>query len=63
MRLRSPWGEMWVKARHSTDVRPGTLFLSFHFLETKTATLLSDVLDRFADCPEYKLTPVTVSVA
>ena len=63
VRLRSPWGEIWVKARLSTDVRPGTLFLSFHFPETKTATLLSDVLDRFADCPEYKLTPVTVSVA
>jgi predicted molibdopterin-dependent oxidoreductase YjgC len=59
----SPWGEIGVRARLSTDVRPGTLFLTFHFPETRTGTILSDVLDRLADCPEYKLTPVKVSVA
>ena len=48
-------------AAHVTDaVAPGTVFLSFHFPDTGTNDVTTDVLDRLADCPEYKLTPVEV---
>jgi formate dehydrogenase major subunit len=36
------------------------LFMTFHFPESGTNRLTSDVRDRLADCPEYKLTPVAI---
>ncbi len=61
VRLSSAWGETTLRARLTTDVRPGTVFTTFHFPESRTNDLVSDVLDRLADCPEYKLTPVQVT--
>jgi len=58
--LESPWGEARARACATTRVAPGTLFLSFHFPETHTNALLGPVLDRLADCPEYKVTPVRI---
>ncbi|MDP2342732.1 MAG: formate dehydrogenase subunit alpha [Deltaproteobacteria bacterium] len=58
--LKSEWGETRARAHLTTDVKPGTVFLSFHFPETDTNAITSDVLDKLADCPEYKLTPVLV---
>ena len=60
VRQSSAWGETTLRARLTTDVRPGTLFATFHFPETRTNHVVSDVLDRRADCPEYKMTPVTI---
>lgn len=59
--LTSPWGTTRARAHLTSDVKPGTVFLSFHFPETDTNAVTSDVLDRLADCPEYKLTPVVVA--
>jgi predicted molibdopterin-dependent oxidoreductase YjgC len=59
--VRSPWGEAHAVARVAARIAPGTAFLSFHFPETGTNQLLSPVLDRLADCPEYKLVPVQVA--
>lgn len=61
--VKSPFGEAQAVARVSPRVAEGTAFLSFHFPETGTNNLMSPVLDRLADCPEYKVTPVTVGPA
>jgi formate dehydrogenase major subunit len=58
--IASPWGEAHAVARVSPRIAAGSAFLSFHFAETGTNRLISPVLDRLADCPEYKVTPVTV---
>jgi len=58
--LTSAWGTTCAHARLTANVGAGTVFLSFHFPETATNTLTSTVLDRIADCPEYKLTPVHI---
>jgi formate dehydrogenase alpha subunit len=63
VRLRSAWGETTLRARLTTDIRPGTVFTTFHFPGSRTNHVVSDVLDRLADCPEYKMTPVTVDAA
>ncbi|MCC6623797.1 MAG: formate dehydrogenase subunit alpha [Deltaproteobacteria bacterium] len=56
--VESPWGAVEARAKATERVAPGTVFLSFHFPETRTNALVSPVLDRLADCPEYKVTPV-----
>jgi len=56
--VSSKFGEALATARLTRDVAPGTLFLTFHFPETGTNRLTSNVVDRIADTPEYKLTPV-----
>ena len=61
VRVTSAWGEARALAELTDEVRPGTLFLSFHFPKTGTNFLTADVVDRYSDCPEYKLTPVAVS--
>ncbi len=58
--IESPWGEMTARAVISARVGPGTAFVSFHFPESGTAHVLSPVLDRLADCPEYKVTPIRI---
>jgi formate dehydrogenase alpha subunit len=60
VRVRSPWGEARATACITDRVSEGTAFLAFHFPETATNALMSPVLDRIADCPEYKVTPVRV---
>jgi formate dehydrogenase alpha subunit len=61
--IRSERGSAHAKARVTTRVLPRAPFLSFHFPETGTNALTSDVLDRIADCPEYKLTRVEIERA
>jgi formate dehydrogenase alpha subunit len=61
--VESPWGQAHAIARVTSRVAEGTAFLSFHFPETGTNRLISPVVDRLADCPEYKVTPVTVRPA
>ncbi|HTV18059.1 MAG TPA: formate dehydrogenase subunit alpha [Polyangiaceae bacterium] len=61
--LESAFGTATGVADVSDDVAPRTLFMTFHFPESHTNRLTSDVRDRIADCPEYKLTPVTITRA
>jgi formate dehydrogenase major subunit len=61
--IRSEYGAARARARLSDEVAAGSTFLSFHYPETGTNRLTSPVLDRLADCPEYKLTMVEVSRA
>ena len=58
--VTSQQGEARGIATVSDDVSPGTLFMTFHFPESGTNYVTSAVLDRLADCPEYKVTPVDV---
>jgi formate dehydrogenase major subunit len=58
--VESAWGAARAVAIVTTRVRPGTLFLTFHFPATGTNRVTSDVVDRHSGCPEYKLTPVEV---
>jgi formate dehydrogenase major subunit len=59
--LESASGTATGVADVTDDVAPGTLFMTFHFPESGTNRLTSDVLDRLSDCPEYKLTPVVIT--
>ena len=61
VRIQSPFGEARAYLRISERVGEGSAFLTFHFPETGTNALIGPVLDRLADCPEYKLTPIRVS--
>jgi len=58
--VASEFGEAAAVAAVTDAVPPGTVFLSFHFPETGTNSVTSDVVDRLSDCPEYKVTAVEV---
>ena len=58
VRLESRWGEAHARARISARVRPGTLFLSFHYPETHTNRVTGPWHDPLSHCPEYKVTAV-----
>jgi len=58
--LSSQHGESNVAIEITTRVPSGTVFLTFHFPETRTNDLTGDVRDRLSDCPEYKVTAVEV---
>lgn len=58
--VTSRFGKAVGVADVGDEVAPGTLFMTFHFPESAANNLTSDVTDRLADCPEYKLTPVEI---
>ncbi|MBW2373087.1 MAG: formate dehydrogenase subunit alpha [Deltaproteobacteria bacterium] len=61
--LESRWGATCVPARITSRVRPGTLFLSFHFPETHANRLTGSQRDPESNCPEYKVTAVRIAAA
>jgi len=61
VRVSSRYGSIEVDALVSQRVTPGTLFLSFHFPESRTNVLTGPHLDSQSDCPEYKLTAVRIA--
>jgi formate dehydrogenase alpha subunit len=58
--VTSRFGQATAIADVGDEVAPGTLFMTFHFPDSTANNLTSDVTDRLADCPEYKLTPVEI---
>ena len=56
----SPRGKIDVKAKLSSEVRPGVLSSTFHFPEIKMNDLTSSVADSEALCPEYKVVAVNI---
>jgi len=58
--IASAHGEARARARITTRVPAGVLFLSFHFPETGANQLPGGVRDRISGCPEYKVTAVEV---
>lgn len=63
VRLENRFGEATGCVEVTDAVAPGTVFLTFHHPESNTNFVTSDVQDRIAGCPEYKLVPVAVSRA
>lgn len=60
VRVRSRRGEVEVEAEVSTLTNPGTVFMTFHFPETRANLLLSSAADEYTQCPEYKVSAVCI---
>lgn len=56
--LASRRGRARARVGLSYRVTPGTLFLAFHYPETRTNCLTSSYTDPESKCPEYKITAV-----
>ncbi|MFB6090516.1 MAG: formate dehydrogenase subunit alpha [Halobellus sp.] len=63
VRVASERGEVTVPADVTPAVRPGTVFLTFHFEDAPVNRITGDALDPTAKIPEYKHTPVSVEPA
>jgi formate dehydrogenase major subunit len=61
VRVESRRGRVELEARPTERVAPGQLFMAFHFPEALANALTSDATDAVTDCPEYKVTAVSVS--
>ena len=53
-------GMVSVEAEITKSTKPGTVFVTFHFPETRTNLLLSSAADPETGCPEYKVSAVRV---
>ena len=56
----SPRGKIDVRAKFSSDIKPGVLSSTFHFPDIKMNDLTSSVADSDALCPEYKVVAVNI---
>jgi len=56
-------GRITLKARASTGVAPGNVFVPFHFREAAANLLTNDVLDPFGKIPEFKFCALRVEKA
>jgi len=64
VRLRTARGSMVLPARVTTDVRPDTVFVPFHFGGVEAVNeLTNDVLDPVSGMPEFKACAVEVTAA
>ncbi|MAE61249.1 MAG: formate dehydrogenase subunit alpha [Planctomycetaceae bacterium] len=54
-------GTVRVRAEVTRATNPGTVFMTFHFPESRTNLLIGDATDEFTDCPEYKVSAVRVA--
>ena len=60
VRIFSARGEVSLKARLTTEVKPGILYTTFHFPEVLVNVLTSSECDEDTMCPEYKVVAVDV---
>ncbi|MGH8071145.1 MAG: formate dehydrogenase subunit alpha [Candidatus Entotheonellia bacterium] len=60
VRLRSRRGEIRLKARASTRMTRGSVFVPFHFKEAAANLLTIDALDPYGKIPEFKFCAVRV---
>jgi predicted molibdopterin-dependent oxidoreductase YjgC len=56
-------GEIQVSARVSNKVKPGLLFVPFHFAESPANVLTNAAADPVAKIPEYKVCAVKIEKA
>jgi formate dehydrogenase alpha subunit len=59
--VKSRYGASQAPVHLENGMRPGTVFLSFHFPETHANSLTSGLVDPRSRCPDYKVTAVSVS--
>lgn len=60
VRVVSRRGEIEVETELTRATKVGTVFMTFHFPETRTNLLLSSAADEYTQCPEYKVSAVRV---
>ncbi len=58
--VTSARGKVDIKARITTEVKPGVLSTTFHFPDIMVNLITSDVHDSEAKCPEYKVVAVKI---
>jgi predicted molibdopterin-dependent oxidoreductase YjgC len=63
VRVASRRGEIELVARVTPRIRPGVVFVPFHFAEAAANALTSAALDPIAKIPEYKVCAVSVELA
>jgi len=62
VRVRSKRGSIIVKARITSGILPGVVFLPFHFTEAAANVLTNTAIDPDAKIPEYKACAVDVEL-
>ena len=60
VRVRSRHGHVEVDAEITRATNPGTVFMTFHFPESRTNLMVSSAADEFTGCPEYKVNAVRI---
>ena len=60
VRVESRRGEIALPARSSSRVRPGQVFIPFHYVEAAANLLTVDDLDPYGKIPEFKFCAVRV---
>ncbi len=63
VRVVSRRGAVEAQVERTPQVKPGTVFMTFHFPETRTNLLLSSAADPPTGCPEYKVSAVRLEPA
>lgn len=53
-------GNVKVRAEVTRATNKGTVFMTFHFPESRTNLLIGDAVDEFTGCPEYKVCAVRI---
>lgn len=59
--ITSRRGSVTVEAEITRATNPGTVFMTFHFPESRTNLLIGDAVDEFTGCPEYKVCAVNLT--
>jgi predicted molibdopterin-dependent oxidoreductase YjgC len=60
VRIVSRHGHVVVRAEITRATNAGTVFMTFHFPESRTNLLVSSAADEFTGCPEYKVNAVRI---
>ena len=60
MRVSSRRGEIELGVRVTNEIKPGVVFIPFHFAEAAANVLTNTALDPIAKIPEYKVCAVKV---
>lgn len=53
-------GQVCVRAEITKATNPGTVFMTFHFPESRTNLVVSSAMDEYTGCPEYKVNAVRI---
>ena len=56
-------GSVPVPVELSRATRPGVVFMTFHWPETRTNLLVGGAADEYTGCPEYKVSAVRIEKA
>jgi formate dehydrogenase (coenzyme F420) alpha subunit len=63
VRVSSRRGQIELVARVTEHIKPGIVFIPFHFAEAAANTLTNSAIDPVAKIPEYKVCAVKIELA